>query len=214
MTVRAQRADLAVSGSVNLADAALEGRLTLFGMGGTNAPANTRPEITIGLKGPVDTPKRSIDVAALSSWLALRAVEQQSKKLEALEGRRAGRPIARDCSHGKRQSAHGAGAACARDRRRCAGSAAHRAGCGRCAARGATPAGDAESAEAETRRAHGRTGAHAAAADRRPSGADAARTARRRSRSARRGTQPQPQKPVAAPAPPRQRSLSEILFGN
>jgi large subunit ribosomal protein L24 len=39
------------------------------------------------LKGPIDAPKRSIDVAALSSWLALRAVEQQSKKLDVLEGR-------------------------------------------------------------------------------------------------------------------------------
>jgi len=86
-TVRAQRGDLAVSGSVNLAEGALDARLTLFGAGGAGAPANTRPEIGIALKGPVDTPKRTIDVAALASWLALRAVEQQSKKLDVLEGR-------------------------------------------------------------------------------------------------------------------------------
>jgi large subunit ribosomal protein L24 len=41
----------------------------------------------IALKGPLDAPKRTIDVAALASWLALRAVEQQSKKLDVLEGR-------------------------------------------------------------------------------------------------------------------------------
>jgi large subunit ribosomal protein L24 len=85
--VRAQRGDLAVSGSVNLAEAAIDARLTLFGSGGAGAPAGTRPEIGIALKGPIDTPKRTIDVAALTSWLALRAVEQQSKKLDVLEGR-------------------------------------------------------------------------------------------------------------------------------
>jgi large subunit ribosomal protein L24 len=85
--VRAQRGDLAVSGSVNLAEAAIDARLTLFGSGGAGAPADTRPEIGIVLKGPIDTPKRTIDVAALTSWLALRAVEQQSKKLDVLEGR-------------------------------------------------------------------------------------------------------------------------------
>jgi AsmA family/AsmA-like C-terminal region len=85
--VRAQRGDLAVSGSVNLAEAAIDARLTLFGSGGAGAPTDTRPEIGIALKGPIDTPKRAIDVAALTSWLALRAVEQQSKKLDVLEGR-------------------------------------------------------------------------------------------------------------------------------
>jgi uncharacterized protein involved in outer membrane biogenesis len=85
--VRAQSADLAVSGSVNLAESALDARLTLFGIGGAGAPANTRPEVMIALRGPIDTPKRSLDVAALASWLALRAVEQQSKKLDVLEGR-------------------------------------------------------------------------------------------------------------------------------
>jgi uncharacterized protein involved in outer membrane biogenesis len=86
-TVRAQRADLAVNGNVNLAEGVLDARLTLFGAGGGGAPADTRPEIGIVLKGPVDAPKRTIDVAALASWLALRSVEQQSKKLDVLEGR-------------------------------------------------------------------------------------------------------------------------------
>jgi len=86
-TVRAQRADLAVNGNVNLAEGVLDARLTLFGAGGGSAPADTRPEIGIVLKGPIDAPKRTIDVAALASWLALRSVEQQSKKLDVLEGR-------------------------------------------------------------------------------------------------------------------------------
>jgi hypothetical protein len=85
-TVRAQRADLTAGGTVNLAEGALDARLTLFGAG-AGAPADTRPEIGIVLKGPIETPKRTVDVAALASWLALRAVEQQSKKLDVLEGR-------------------------------------------------------------------------------------------------------------------------------
>lgn len=86
-TVRARGADLAVSGSVNLADGAIDARLTLLGAAGTGTLANTRPEIAITLKGPSDNPKRNIDVAPLATWLALRAVEQQSKKLDLLEGR-------------------------------------------------------------------------------------------------------------------------------
>jgi AsmA-like C-terminal region len=87
ITVRAQGADLAASGSVNLADGVIDARLSLLGAAGTGALASTRPEVAITLKGPSDAPKRSIDVAALTSWLALRAVEQQSKKLDLLEGR-------------------------------------------------------------------------------------------------------------------------------
>ncbi len=83
--VRARGADLAVAGSVNLADGALDARLTLSGA--VVAAAGTRPEIVVALKGPIDSPKRTTDVAALSSWLALRAVDDQSKKLDLLEGR-------------------------------------------------------------------------------------------------------------------------------
>ena len=46
-----------------------------------------RPDVVIALKGPIETPKRTIDVAAFSNWLAVRAVEQQSRKLDVLEGR-------------------------------------------------------------------------------------------------------------------------------
>ena len=92
--VRAQGADLTVGGSVDLAEGTLEARLLLFGPGGAGSPINTRPEITIALKGPINAPKRTIDAAALANWLALRAVEQQSKKLDVLEGREAPPPPA------------------------------------------------------------------------------------------------------------------------
>ena len=84
-SVQAQGADLAVSGSVDMAQAAIDARLSMTGPAG--AGSAPRPEVMISFKGPVDAPKRSIDVAVLASWLALRAVEQQSKKLDVLEGR-------------------------------------------------------------------------------------------------------------------------------
>jgi large subunit ribosomal protein L24 len=84
--VRAQGADLAVAGGVNLSEGVLDVRLTFSGLAGASASGDGRPEILIALKGPVNAPKRTLDVAVLSSWLALRAVEQQSKKLDMLEG--------------------------------------------------------------------------------------------------------------------------------
>jgi uncharacterized protein involved in outer membrane biogenesis len=93
-TARAQGADLAVGGSVDLADGTLEARLLLFGTGGASSPVGARPEITIALRGPISAPRRTIDAAALANWLALRAVEQQSKKLDALEGREPSPPPA------------------------------------------------------------------------------------------------------------------------
>lgn len=90
--VRAQGADLTVGGSVDLAEGTLEARLLLFGPGGAGSPINTRPEIAIALKGPINAPKRTIDAAALANWLALRAVEQQARKLDALEGREGAPP--------------------------------------------------------------------------------------------------------------------------
>jgi large subunit ribosomal protein L24 len=93
--VRAQGADLTIGGSVDLAEGTLDARLLLFGPGGgAGSPINTRPEITIALKGPINAPKRTIDAAALANWLALRAVEQQAKKLDVLEGREAPPPPA------------------------------------------------------------------------------------------------------------------------
>jgi uncharacterized protein involved in outer membrane biogenesis len=83
MVAGAEGAQLAASGSLTLADLVLDGRIVLASAG--NVTSAGRPEITVGLRGPVTAPKRSLDIAVLTGWLALRAVEQQSKKLEAIE---------------------------------------------------------------------------------------------------------------------------------
>jgi large subunit ribosomal protein L24 len=80
-------AELTVAGSANLSEGGLDARLVLSGPLGMAGLAGERPTLVMTLKGPFEAPKRTIDVAALSSWLALRAVEQQSQKLELLEGR-------------------------------------------------------------------------------------------------------------------------------
>jgi large subunit ribosomal protein L24 len=86
--VQAARADLAVAGSMDLAEGTLDAKLTLSGEAVAGGASNGRPEIGILLKGPIAAPKRTLDVAALASWLALRAVEQQGKRIDALESDR------------------------------------------------------------------------------------------------------------------------------
>jgi large subunit ribosomal protein L24 len=87
--------ELSVSGRVDLTDADMEARLVLaraIASGGPNAP----PGIVVTLKGPIGAPLRSIDVAAFAGWLALRAVDQQTKKIDVLEGREASVPSRAD----------------------------------------------------------------------------------------------------------------------
>jgi len=86
--VRAQGADLAVGGNVVLTEDAVDAKLVLSGPARPDAPGGTRPELAITLKGSTDAPKRTLEVAALSNWLALRAVEQQNKRIDALESGR------------------------------------------------------------------------------------------------------------------------------
>jgi uncharacterized protein involved in outer membrane biogenesis len=86
--VNAQGADVGVSGSALLADDTIDARLTFSAPERPDAPAGTRPEVTITLKGATDAPKRAVDVTAFFNWLALRAVDQQSKRIDALEAAR------------------------------------------------------------------------------------------------------------------------------
>src|SRR5205807_1345265 len=70
---------------MRLDPAAFEAGLAWQGPELAGAPEGTRPERGIVLKGPIEAPRRTLDVTAFASWLALRAVEQQAKRLEAIE---------------------------------------------------------------------------------------------------------------------------------
>ncbi|MHC2332694.1 AsmA family protein [Bradyrhizobium sp. USDA 4454] len=47
--------------------------------------ANSRPEIQLLAVGTPDGLSRSIDIAALSSWLAVRAIDRETRRLDAIE---------------------------------------------------------------------------------------------------------------------------------
>src|SRR5207249_5544903 len=74
----------------------IDAKLTLTGPVRPDAPSGVRPEVTIALKGATDAPKRTLDATAFSNWLALRAVEQQSKRIDALEAGRDSREAPRE----------------------------------------------------------------------------------------------------------------------
>src|SRR5262249_20812270 len=48
-------------------------------------PTGGRPEIQLFTAGTPDAMTRSVDVAALSSWLAVRAIDHETKRLDAIE---------------------------------------------------------------------------------------------------------------------------------
>ncbi|MCC7115240.1 MAG: hypothetical protein IT520_12750, partial [Burkholderiales bacterium] len=79
---RAEAADLAVTGSYDFSDARIDVRLA---MAGPAAGTSLQPEIAVQLRGPVSAPERVLDISALTGWLALRSVDRQTKKLEAIE---------------------------------------------------------------------------------------------------------------------------------
>ena len=86
--VKGERADLGVSGSVDLTQSTLDARLTLLGPDTEGVVGSGRPEIFIGLKGPVANPTRALDLSALVGWLTLRSVDIHAKRLESAEAER------------------------------------------------------------------------------------------------------------------------------
>jgi large subunit ribosomal protein L24 len=75
-------ADLAMSGVFDLTNGSLNARLVLTGM---ETAAGARPDIFLALNGPFGAPSKTFDVSGLTGWLTLRAIDQQSKKLDAIE---------------------------------------------------------------------------------------------------------------------------------
>ena len=86
--LQTEGAALGLAGRLALADNLLDAKLTLYGPERADAPNGVRPEVDIALKGPLPTPKRSLDAAEFTNWLALRGIEQQAKRLDALESGR------------------------------------------------------------------------------------------------------------------------------
>ena len=79
---------LGVAGTFDLNSGAVDARLNLSADPPPHALIGKRPELTVVLKGPLASPAQSIDVSALTGWLALRASEFQTRRLESIEDSR------------------------------------------------------------------------------------------------------------------------------
>jgi hypothetical protein len=82
-TLDAQGARAIVSGGYDIpADQAdIRANLASTALGSVTS----RPEIQLFAAGPPDALNRTIDVAALSSWLAVRAIDRETRRLDAIE---------------------------------------------------------------------------------------------------------------------------------
>ena len=82
IAVETTDAGLSAASTLDLTDGTMDARLTLTGQG---TAAGARPEIYVSLKGPSNAPARAVDVTALTGWLTLRAVDDQTKRLRTME---------------------------------------------------------------------------------------------------------------------------------
>jgi uncharacterized protein involved in outer membrane biogenesis len=71
-----------ISGSYDIPEDQGDLRIGLKAMSGSMKDA---PDIQIFLRGSADHMQRDVDVAALSSWLSLRAIERETQRLDALQ---------------------------------------------------------------------------------------------------------------------------------
>jgi hypothetical protein len=86
VTLPAQNGDkLSLAGTLDLNTALLDTRMTLSGEPPAHALIRVRPELAVTLKGPLAAPARTLDLAALTGWLTLRAAELQTRRLESIE---------------------------------------------------------------------------------------------------------------------------------
>jgi hypothetical protein len=91
--VHAKGAEFAPAVSVDLTQSAIDARLVLSGPAGADTATGGHPDISVRLKGPMDAPRRTLEVNTLANWLALRAVDQKAKRVDALEQAARERPL-------------------------------------------------------------------------------------------------------------------------
>jgi large subunit ribosomal protein L24 len=82
-TLDAGGARAIVSGGYDMAADQADLRVALTSMAAASVTA--RPEIQLFMAGSPDRLERTVDVAALSSWLAVRAIDRETRRLDSLE---------------------------------------------------------------------------------------------------------------------------------
>jgi large subunit ribosomal protein L24 len=90
LVLRGAGANLEITANLDLASATLDALLTLSGLSVPESAA--RPALLVALKGPLPAPQRAVETGLLASWLTLRAVEQQTQQIDAMEKARRDRP--------------------------------------------------------------------------------------------------------------------------
>ncbi len=83
--IKTKEVELGVNLGIDLSAGSLDARLVLSGAPGPGALEGVRPEITLSIRGPFGELKPALDVAAFTNWLALRAIEEKDKHIEALQ---------------------------------------------------------------------------------------------------------------------------------
>lgn len=82
-TLDSERARVAIAGGYDLLADQADLRAIMSPI--NTRPISGRPEIRIDLNGSPDGLARTLDVAALSSWLAMRAIDRETRRLDQLE---------------------------------------------------------------------------------------------------------------------------------
>lgn len=82
-TLESDVARAIVSGGYDIPADQADIRATLAS--GTTGQVTSRPEIAVFATGSPDALHRSLDVAALSSWLAVRAIDRETRRLDSIE---------------------------------------------------------------------------------------------------------------------------------
>ena len=88
VAVQAEDATLTVNGTADLVGGELNARLALSPDKPAPNSAAERPIIVVSLKGRMDAPQRSVDASSFATWLTMRSVDLQAKRLEAIEAQR------------------------------------------------------------------------------------------------------------------------------
>jgi large subunit ribosomal protein L24 len=82
-TLESARARVAVAGGYDLLADQADLRAIMSPI--NTKPISGRPEIRVDLNGSPDGLVRAVDVAALSSWLGMRAIDRETRRLDQLE---------------------------------------------------------------------------------------------------------------------------------
>ena len=82
--VHAKGAEFSPTGGIDLTQSAINARLILSGPRVADPSAGSHPDISVSLIGPIDAPKRTLDVAAEQS--AIDASERELAAIDAAAG--------------------------------------------------------------------------------------------------------------------------------